>query len=89
MNDTSAGRLRSGRDDREADTPSATDEVLLIYDWECPACDTYCRRVRIAPGDGRQERWTTLLWQRRYPRPCGFKQSIGPVQQTDASRFSI
>ena len=22
-------------------------EILLVYDWECPACDAYCRLVRI------------------------------------------
>lgn len=24
------------------------DEVLLVYDMQCPACDTYCRLVRVA-----------------------------------------
>jgi predicted DCC family thiol-disulfide oxidoreductase YuxK len=24
---------------------SATDEIVLVYDWECPACDTYCRLI--------------------------------------------
>ncbi len=23
------------------------DEILLVYDTECPACDTYCRLVRV------------------------------------------
>jgi len=27
----------------------ATDELLLVYDQECPLCDGYCRRVRVRP----------------------------------------
>ncbi len=23
------------------------DEILLVYDTECPACDSYCRLVRV------------------------------------------
>jgi predicted DCC family thiol-disulfide oxidoreductase YuxK len=28
-------------------------EVLVVYDWECPACHTYCRNMRIRPSAGR------------------------------------
>ena len=34
---------------REGDS----DEILLVYDKECPACDTYCRLVEIAPSAGK------------------------------------
>jgi predicted DCC family thiol-disulfide oxidoreductase YuxK len=27
-------------------------EISLVYDKECPVCDAYCRRVRIAEGAG-------------------------------------
>ena len=30
----------------------AAGEILLVYDWECPACDAYCRLVRIPPSVG-------------------------------------
>jgi predicted DCC family thiol-disulfide oxidoreductase YuxK len=29
------------------------DEILLVYDRECPACDTYCRLVEVQPSAGR------------------------------------
>jgi predicted DCC family thiol-disulfide oxidoreductase YuxK len=28
------------------------DEILLVYDWQCPACDAYCRRVQVRPSAG-------------------------------------
>ncbi len=28
------------------------EEILLVYDKECPACDNYCRMVRIKEGVG-------------------------------------
>lgn len=28
------------------------DEILLVYDGECPACDTYCHLVRIPRSAG-------------------------------------
>jgi predicted DCC family thiol-disulfide oxidoreductase YuxK len=31
----------------------AAEEVLLVYDWECPVCDIYCRLVRVRPTVGR------------------------------------
>jgi predicted DCC family thiol-disulfide oxidoreductase YuxK len=27
-------------------------EILLVYDRECPACDTYCNLVRVPPSAG-------------------------------------
>jgi predicted DCC family thiol-disulfide oxidoreductase YuxK len=39
-----------------SDQPAATgsaDEILLVYDKECPACDTYCRLVEVQPSAGR------------------------------------
>jgi predicted DCC family thiol-disulfide oxidoreductase YuxK len=32
---------------------SAGDEVLLVYDKQCPACDYYCNLVRIRESAGR------------------------------------
>ncbi|MBM2830930.1 MAG: hypothetical protein HW411_1720 [Gammaproteobacteria bacterium] len=31
----------------------AEEEILLVYDKECPACDAYCRLVRIRDSVGR------------------------------------
>ncbi len=31
----------------------AEDEILLVYDRECPACDAYCRLVRIRDSVGK------------------------------------
>ena len=36
---------------RNPDGPAG--EILLVYDPECPACDTYCRLVRVPPSAGR------------------------------------
>ena len=29
------------------------DEILLVYDTQCPACDTYCRLVRVEESVGK------------------------------------
>jgi predicted DCC family thiol-disulfide oxidoreductase YuxK len=31
----------------------AVEEILLVYDTECPACDAYCRLVRICDSVGK------------------------------------
>jgi predicted DCC family thiol-disulfide oxidoreductase YuxK len=31
----------------------AEEEILLVYDSECPACDAYCRMVRIQESVGK------------------------------------
>jgi len=38
-----------------SNAPSAEEaaDILLVYDWECPACDAYCRRVSVQPSAGR------------------------------------
>ena len=36
----------------EAKAGDEGDGILLVYDWECPACDAYCRRVRVAAPAG-------------------------------------
>ena len=28
------------------------EEILLVYDWECPACNAYCQLVRIRESIG-------------------------------------
>ena len=33
-------------------TPSDNNQVLLVYDKECPACDNYCQFVRIRESVG-------------------------------------
>jgi predicted DCC family thiol-disulfide oxidoreductase YuxK len=33
--------------DIKREAADAAGGILLVYDWECPACDTYCRLVRI------------------------------------------
>lgn len=39
--------------DGEPHAANAAGEVLLVYDWECPACDTYCRWIDVEPSAGR------------------------------------
>jgi predicted DCC family thiol-disulfide oxidoreductase YuxK len=36
-----------------ASGPAGADEILVVYDKECPACDTYCRHVAIQPSAGK------------------------------------
>jgi predicted DCC family thiol-disulfide oxidoreductase YuxK len=45
----------SGPDSDTDDRASAgkPDEILLVYDKECPACDTYCRLVDVKPSAGK------------------------------------
>jgi predicted DCC family thiol-disulfide oxidoreductase YuxK len=31
---------------------TAAGEILLVYDWECPVCNIYCRLVRVRPAVG-------------------------------------
>ncbi len=31
-------------------------EILLVYDYQCPVCDHYCRRVTVRPSEGRLKR---------------------------------
>lgn len=38
--------------EHKPDAGDAAREILLVYDHECPACDTYCRRVRVSPSAG-------------------------------------
>ena len=42
MDPTSADRTCPG----DGGTSGAVGEILLVYDWECPACDAYCRLLR-------------------------------------------
>ena len=51
MNATSAHRARAGGGERHS--AGAAGEILLVYDWECPACDTYCRFVRVRRSVGK------------------------------------
>src|SRR3546814_15705169 len=46
---------RSGRGTGDSKPPSAdtSADIPLVYDTECPACDTYCRWVRIRTSAGR------------------------------------
>jgi len=53
MNTTSADRAGPGAGDDEPPLTGAAGEILLVYDRECPACDTYCRLVRVPPSSGR------------------------------------
>jgi predicted DCC family thiol-disulfide oxidoreductase YuxK len=47
MNAPSAHRAGPGAGDGERHSAGAAGEILLVYDWECPACDIYCRSVRV------------------------------------------
>jgi predicted DCC family thiol-disulfide oxidoreductase YuxK len=48
MGPTSADRTWPG----DGDTSGAVREILLVYDWECPACDAYCRLLRTSRSVG-------------------------------------
>jgi predicted DCC family thiol-disulfide oxidoreductase YuxK len=50
---TSAHRAAPGTDYAKPCLTEAAEEVLLVYDWECPVCDIYCRLVRVRPTVGR------------------------------------
>jgi predicted DCC family thiol-disulfide oxidoreductase YuxK len=41
-----------------------TKQLVLVYDKECPACDNYCRLVRIRADIGE-----LVLWDAREPGP--------------------
>jgi len=34
------------------DTADTDREILLVYDHECPACDAYCKLMRVSPSAG-------------------------------------
>src|SRR5918996_4611969 len=53
MNATSAHRAGPGAGDGKRDSAGAAGEILLVYDWECPACVTYCGSVRVPRSVGR------------------------------------
>lgn len=53
MNTTSAHRAGSDAGGREQRRGDAAGDILLVYDRECPACDTYCRYMRVSPSAGR------------------------------------
>ncbi|WP_225769647.1 DCC1-like thiol-disulfide oxidoreductase family protein [Inquilinus sp. Marseille-Q2685] len=53
MNTTAARQSGHGPGENGHRSADASDEILLVYDWECPACDTYCQWVRIQPTAGR------------------------------------
>ncbi|ASQ15096.1 DCC1-like thiol-disulfide oxidoreductase family protein [Sinorhizobium meliloti] len=42
----------SGKGNCKGPPTNAAEEILLVYDWECPACDAYCRRVSVRPSAG-------------------------------------
>jgi predicted DCC family thiol-disulfide oxidoreductase YuxK len=43
----------SGPDAGDRLSAGNPDEILLVYDKECPACDAYCRLVEVPPSVGR------------------------------------
>ena len=46
-------KTASGPDPGDRPSAGKPDEILLVYDKECPACDTYCRLVEVQPSAGR------------------------------------
>jgi predicted DCC family thiol-disulfide oxidoreductase YuxK len=64
---TSARGADPGTDYAKPCLAEAVDEVVLVYDWECPVCDIYCRLVRVRPTVGRlrlvNARESTILLQ--------------------------
>ena len=53
MSASSVHRAGSGGDDDERHSAGAAGEILLVYDWECPACDAYCRSVDVPRSVGK------------------------------------
>lgn len=53
MNATSAHSSGSAGDGGKQSPTGTADEILLVYDRECPACDTYCQLVEVEPSAGR------------------------------------
>jgi len=47
MNTTSAQQSGPGAVENQSPVANAAAEILLVYDWECPACDFYCRQVSV------------------------------------------
>lgn len=52
MNTASDQQSGPGAEDNQSPVANAADEILLVYDWECPACDFYCRQVSVRPSAG-------------------------------------
>src|SRR3546814_1791795 len=50
---TSAHRAGLGAGDSKPPSADTAADIPLVYDRECPACDTYCRWVRVRPPAGR------------------------------------
>lgn len=53
MSESFSHRSSPGSEQSGRHSARTADEILLVYDWECPACDTYCRLVRVRPSAGR------------------------------------
>lgn len=49
---TTPGQSGPGMDDDQSPGANAADEILVVYDWECPACDFYCHQVSMRPSAG-------------------------------------
>lgn len=49
---TTNSNPRGGVEGARPTTADAADEILLVYDRQCPACDAYCRRVRVRASAG-------------------------------------
>ncbi len=49
---TANPRPRSGEGSEPEVVGAAGDEVVLVYDRQCPVCDAYCRLVRVRPSGG-------------------------------------
>ena len=41
-----------GTEEGKGESSGEVGDILLVYDQECPACDIYCRSVRVAPSVG-------------------------------------
>ena len=52
MNTTPGQQTGPGTDDNQSPVANAADEILVVYDWECPACALYCRQVSVRPSAG-------------------------------------
>ena len=50
--DTSADHADPGTDHIKPRPAGAAGDILLVYDWECPVCNIYCRLVHVRPTVG-------------------------------------
>jgi predicted DCC family thiol-disulfide oxidoreductase YuxK len=52
LEDTSTDDADPGSDHIKPRPAREAGDILVVYDWECPVCNIYCRLVRVRPTVG-------------------------------------